>query len=202
METPQPSYRYQYGGKMVSTKIVDPTFMDIGQFSKVADIPIIFFSIVAVDVLVLFLSRYFPTFFGKNLNRWYDEFGLSAVLADVLIILIGFLIARYIWSSFFQEKYGWNFLYFVGLLVFVQLIHDLFFYFAIIKPIPKGHNDMIDVFKDYAEGGGRILLGDAGLMAASAALAAFAKGFKPEWQIAGAVFATYCLPYILYTQAK
>ena len=122
---------------MVSTKIADPTFMDIGQFSKVADIPVIFFSIVAVEVLLLFITRYFSTFIGKNMNRWYDEFGLSAVIADVLIILIGFIIARYIWSSFFQEKYGWNFLYFVGLLVFVQLIHDLFFYFAVIKPIPK-----------------------------------------------------------------
>lgn len=198
----QPAMRFQYGGKAVSEKLAEPFFKDIGKFSAVADIPILLFAILTVDVAVLFLSRY-TGYFGKALNRWYDEFGLSAVIADVFIILIGFLIARYIWTEFFQERYGWNFLYFMSLVVLVQLLHDLFFFLAVIKPLAPGHNDMIDVFKAYAdEAGGKILLGDAGLMLASGVLAAWAKGWPTEWTVSAGSLVTYALPYILYTGAK
>lgn len=201
MESTTPSYRYQYGGKMISTKIEEPTFKDIGQFSKIIDIPIILTSILAIDVFIIFISRY-TGYFGTSLNRWYDEFGLNAVIADVLIIFIGFLIARFVWSIYFQSKYGWNILYFLGLLIFVQALHDLFFYLAIIKPLPAGHNEMMDVMKTYAvEEGGYIIVGDSFIMIGSALLASFAKVLPLEWQVVLSTIVLYCVPYILYTKS-
>jgi len=199
----EPSYRYQYGGKMVSTKIQDPTFQNIGLFSKITDLPILLGSILVIEVIVIFFSRYFPHILGKNINKWYDEFGINAVIADVLIVFIGFLIARFAWSSYFQEKYGWNILYFIGLVVFIQALHDLFFYNAIIKPLPKGHNEMIDVMKDYSEeASGKAVFSDSLIVIGSGLLASVAKGLPFEWQVAMSAIAAYIIPYILYTPAK
>ena len=78
---------------------------DISDYKNIADQPILFFAILTVDVVVLFLTRYFPQYLGKSLNNWYNKFGLSAVLADVLIILIGFVIARYIYTIYIKPNY-------------------------------------------------------------------------------------------------
>jgi hypothetical protein len=41
-----------------------------------------------VDVIALFLTRYFPEKVGgESLNDWYDNFGLEGVIADVLLSL-------------------------------------------------------------------------------------------------------------------
>ena len=65
-------------------------------------------AILFVDVFIIFLCRFFPKTFGKPINDWYDEFGLTAVLSDVMIIAIGIAIARYIYSVFFMESEGWS----------------------------------------------------------------------------------------------
>ena len=140
--------------------------------------------------------------FGKNLNIWYDNFGLSAVLADVLIIAIGFVIARHIYTTFFYPYIGWSPLHFVGLLVAIQVIHDILFYVLVIKPFPRGLNEMMDVFQDYSKAGGIIILGDAGLMTASALVAMWLKDLKPSTFAAFAIGTSYALPYSLYTFAK
>ena len=179
------------------------TVPDISAYSNVWDIPLLFFAILTVDVCVLFLTRYFPGFFGTPLNNWYTKFGLSAVLSDVLVILIGFLIARYIYTIWFKPTMGWNPAAFVGLLVLVQLIHDIFFYLGIILSLPKGHNEMIDVFKAYAESAGaKILAGDAGLMVASAAVAFAYKAIPVHAMAAVSIVVSYALTYILYTPPK
>lgn len=179
------------------------TVPDISAYSNVWDIPLLFFAILTVDVCVLFLTRYFPEFFGRPLNDWYTKFGLSAVLSDVLVILIGFLIARYIYTIWFKPTMGWNPAVFVGLLVVVQLIHDVLFYKGVIVPLPKGHNEMIDVFKAYAESAGaRILAGDAGLMIASAGFAFAYKAIPMHATAAISVVVSYALTYILYTPPK
>ena len=60
---------------------------DISNFREVSDLTYIFFGILTVDVIVLFLTRYYKIG-GQYLNEWYDKFDLLAVLADVMIILM------------------------------------------------------------------------------------------------------------------
>ncbi len=161
-------------------------------------LPTLLLAILTVDTVTLAIARYFPGFLGATLNEWYDRFGLSAVLADVFIIFIGFLLARYIYTRFqYRELPA-----FLGILVLVQLLHDLLFYAAVIEPLPTGHNAMIDVFQRYAKAGPIILVGDAVLMLASAfvALVYLRQPSHVVWS-AGALIA-YALPYLLYTQWK
>ena len=118
---------------------------NISNYTVESDLFYIFIGILTVDVVVLFLARYYKIG-GKYLNEWYDNFHILAVISDVFIIFIGFLIARYIYTKFFFDRFGWNAVYFILLLVAVQAIHDVLFYVGVIRNVPTGTNDMIDTF--------------------------------------------------------
>jgi len=167
--------------------------------NSVSDVVKLFFAVLSLDTSVLFLNRHIDVG-GKSLNKWYDKFGLAAVLSDVTIIVIGFLIANFVYPFIFSS---YSLVLFLGLVVVVQAIHDVLFYFFVIKPFPKGQNQMMDVFKEYAaENGGKIILGDAGLMLGSAAFMEIYKRLSPLNASALGVFTTYCLTYILYTKRQ
>lgn len=173
---------------------------DISVVSEVSDWWFILLGILIIDVIVILLARHFPAVLGRNLNIWYDRFGLEAVIADVLIIAVGFAIARYLYTKFFAPYMDWNPLYFIGLLLVVQLIHDILFYVGVILPIPRGLNEMMDVFKDYSKAGGKILAGDAAMMVGSAILAMLLKSSPPDVAVSVGLLTVYALPYTLYTK--
>ena len=164
---------------------------------------LILVSVTIIDLIILFLIRYFPDFWGKSINDWYNEFGLNAVIADVLSITLGFFIAQFLYSIFLQKTFGWNLTVFIGLLLIVQLIHDMFFYFGVIRPIPKGHNGMIDVFKAYAESGqSRILVADSAMMIGSALIASLLSQLPTSVSLFVGTLAVYAVPYILTTRNR
>ena len=179
---------------------MDIELPNISNYTVESDLFYIFFAILTVDVVVLFLARYFKIG-GKYLNEWYDNFHILAVLSDVMIILIGFIIARYIYTTFFFDKFGWNAVYFILLLVAVQAIHDILFYVGVIRTIPKGVNDMIDTFKSYAEDlGAQIIGGDALLMISSAVITMLYKLAPPHLTYSIISVIVYMLPYAIYTR--
>ncbi len=177
---------------------------DITDYANIGDWSYILLAILIVDLIVLFLARYLPDFLGRNLNVWYDRFGLSAVISDVFIIAIGFALARYAYKYFQPVQYdGFNLWLFLALLVGIQVLHDIFFYVAVILPIPKGHNRMMDVFKDYAaSGGGKIIAADAAMVVASAIFAMILKETPADIVTLIGLFSIYTLPYILETTNK
>ena len=174
----------------------------ISNFDNHSDYWYILPAILFIDLVVIIISRYFPTVFGSALNVWYNTFGISAVISDVFIIAIGFMIARWVYTRFLSKKFGMNETMFIGLLVIVQLIHDTLFYFGAILPTPRGANQMMDVFKDYAaENGGMILLADAGMMAGSAVVASILKNSSGGFYEVFNLVMIYILPYFLTQQA-
>lgn len=177
---------------------------DISNYRNVYDLLYIVIAVLAIEVIVLFAVRYLPEIFGQHLNRWYDLFGLNAVIADVMIIVVGFLMARYLYTLWVRRKFAngqWSPLKFTGTLVGVQLLHDLLFYFGVIQQIPRGHNVMMDVFKDYAlSGGAKILAGDAAMMIGSAGIAMLLKGQPLHIVASIGSLLVYAVPYILYTK--
>jgi len=173
---------------------------DISNYTVESDLFYIFCAILTVDVVVLFLARGFNVG-GKYLNEWYDNFHILAVIADVFVILIGFIIARYIYTRFFFDRFGWNAVYFILLLVFIQALHDALFYIGPIRSIPEGTNDMMDTFKRYAEDlGGKIIGGDALLMVSSAVIAMLYKKAPFHVTTSLTVLITYLLPFAIYTR--
>lgn len=177
---------------------------DITDYTDMGDWPLILLAILIIDLIVLFLTKYFPDALGRSLNVWYEQFGLNAVISDVFIIAIGFALARYAYKYFQPVNMdGFNLPLFMALLVGIQLIHDLIFYAFVILPIPKGHNRMMDVFKAYAQsGGGKILVADSAMMIGSAFLAMIFKEMPPHLVSFIGLFSIYTLPYILETTNK
>lgn len=173
----------------------------ISNFNDQSDYWYILPAILFIDLVVIVISRYFPNVFGKVLNVWYNTFGLNAVIADVFIIAIGFMIARWIYTRFLGKTFGMNPGIFMIVLVLVQLVHDVLFYFGIIVPTPRGANQMIDVFKDYAdENGGKILLADAGMMVGSGVVAMLLKNSSKGVYEVFTILTIYLLPYFLEHQ--
>lgn len=175
---------------------------DISNPTEVSDWWYILLSILIIDIIVIFCIRYAPDIFGKPINVWYDRFGLGAVISDVLIIAIGFFIARYAYLYLVPPEVGFNPWIFIGILVGVQIIHDILFYLGVILPIPRGHNRMIDIFKDYSKGGFKVIASDTAMMVGSALIAMFLKEADPEYYVGVSLLTFYTLPYILETKNK
>lgn len=168
------------------------------QWNSVNSWPLLLLAILVVDVVVMIISRHTQRF-GRVLNIWYDRFGLMAVMSDVFIIAIGFAIARWVYTTWFS---GTGLLWFLGILVTVQAIHDILFYLGVILPMPRGLNAMMDVFKEYSvENSWKIIVGDAGLMLASAGVFLGLERLSAPLQIAMGLLTAYALPYALTTRS-
>ena len=166
------------------------------------DILYLFVAALVVDLVVIIIIRTFPRKSGKQIQIWYDRFGLSAVLADVTILVIVFMIARYVYSLFAAGGYSIG-VYFILLAVLIQVIHDILFYLFVILPVKRGQNALMDVYKDYAEENGAwIILADSGMIIGTGIGAMLLKSLATNgrgdvvWFIA--ICSLYILPYLLY----
>jgi len=148
-------------------------------------------AVLTVDFVTIVLSKFFNL--GKSLDEWYKRFGIVAVLSDCLIILIGIQLAILL-----DPKAG----FFVILLmaVCIQVVHDILFYLLIIQPIPQGHNEIIDLFKKYAnENSWKIIVADSLMVISTVSLAQFLK-FVPVHNVTFlGLLSLYALTYIIYT---
>lgn len=169
-------------------------FTDISNASNLSNYVPIFAAAILVDMLVSTISCvYFNT---KNLKIWYKKYNLGAVLADVFIIVIGVLIARYLYPLLFSE---WSLWKFILLALAVQIIHDLLFY-ALFSTIPRGASGIIDVFKDYAnEYGGLAILADSILITGTILLASGLASLDIGSNLFILVCAVYLIPYFVYS---
>lgn len=174
---------------------------DISEYEEVSDWFYIITGVLVTELVVIFLIRFFPEIFGKYANVWYNRFKLSAVIADVLIIVLGIGIARYAYTEFVYPKYDWNPLYFTITTVLIQISHDILFYLGVIQQVPKGQNAMIDVMKEYAGTSGKwAILSDSAMMVSSVGLAMIFKGMESHLTTFIGLLAVYAIPYILETR--
>jgi uncharacterized protein YacL len=119
---------------------------NLSNFNHLDDyLPIVVAALI-VDMFIL-LRMVFGYINIKSLNNWYNRFGFLAVIADVLSIVIGIIISRFLYPFIFKE---YSLFYFLILICIVQITHDLSFAFF-FNTIPRGNSDIIDVFKDYAK---------------------------------------------------
>lgn len=168
---------------------------NITSYKNVGDWTYIFVAVLIVEFIVIFMSKY--SFNYSSLNTWYKNFGILAIGSDVLIILIVIALTRYIYTYMKLN----NPLYFMLILVAFQLFHDIVFYLTVIKPIPKGHNSMIDVFKNYSEEvGARILVADALMMIFSILIASLLKSNSAHLTLFIGLVTAYAICYIVYTR--
>ena len=167
---------------------------NIADFNNINDYLPLFNAVLITDLFVILLLNT-SVFKSRVLVEWYSQYNLSAVIADVLIILIGLIITRalyyYVFDSFSIVK-------FIILAVIVQITHDILFY-VFFTNIPRGINKMLDTFKDYAnEVSYKAILADSGMMIMSSLIASYLVNKNINTNIIVLISFLYLLPYLLY----
>ena len=174
------------------------TWEDISDYHDISDWGFLLVAAVLIEIFVVAITRFFPAFAGKYLNLWYSRFKLTAVLMDVTSVMIGFGIARYIYTEYVYPKNDWNPWYFTGLAIVVQVVHDVLFYMGVIRQVPEGQNGVVDLFKKYADAGGwRVVAGDSAIMAGTSIGSMLLKAFPIHGVIFLGLAGAYALPYFM-----
>jgi len=168
-------------------------FKDISDFVNINDYLPILNGCVNADLIIIFLL-YHGIFKSKLLGQWYKKYQLSAVIADVLILVIGIILARFFYKYFFSSFSIWKF---TGLAVIIQIIHDFLFYWF-FKLVPTGYNAMLDFFKDYArEVGVGAILGDSFMMILACLLSSHFATYSLNINIISLIISLYFIPYMI-----
>jgi uncharacterized protein YacL len=168
-------------------------FSDISRYENISDYLPILNAVLLVDLagIQMLISGIIQS---KKLAKWYKTFRLEAVAADVLIIVIGIVIARFLYSYLFK---GFSLFYFVILVVGIQIIHDFGFY-VFFKMFPSGKNQMIDLFQEYAkEVGINAVIFDSGMIGLASILASWLASFSTNTNIVLLIFVLYLFPYYI-----
>ncbi len=169
-------------------------FTNISNFSNTKDYLPLLNGVLITDLFVI-LCLNMKYINSVVLKKWYGDYNLSAVIADVLIILIGLIIVRAIYYYIFDT---FSIVNFVILAVIVQVIHDVLFY-LFFKNVPRGMNRMLDTFKDYAnEMSYKAILADSGMMILASLIASYLAGKSLNINIITLILFLYLLPYFLY----
>jgi len=169
-------------------------FKNIANFNNINDYLPLLNAVLITDLFVIWLLN---TKIIKSvvLQKWYIQYKLSAVIADVLIILIALIITRSIYYYIFD---AFSILKFTILAVVVQIVHDILFY-LFFRNVPRGVNKMIDTFKDYAnEVSYKAILSDSGMMIMSCIIASYLANTNANINIIILILFLYLLQYLLY----
>jgi hypothetical protein len=171
---------------------------NLGDYKDLGDLVYITSAaVVALDATVA-LNK-FGSIGGVSLNTYFDTFGLEGMLANVMLVVLLFQVARVGYTTIYASGGRvWSPLVFVAFVLVAQLLHDILFYFGAINTLPTGVNTMIDALKGYAkENGGRALGGHITFMILVATLAMLYKEFSPILLGTIVIIALYLLPYLI-----
>ena len=94
-----------------------------------------------IETFILFLFRFTKSpFTGIAINNWYNNLGWTAIILDVVSLLIGFYLAKFLyeyltvqWIHYLSKKY--EFLKYLGLVLLgIQILHDfMILFFCYLK---------------------------------------------------------------------
>ena len=168
-------------------------FIDISNFNNVNHYLPILNGCINADLIIIFLLNH-GILKSRLLNLWYKKYQLSAVIADVLILVIGIILTRFFYKYFFSS---FSIFKFIGLAVIIQIIHDILFYYF-FKSMPTGYNAMFDFFKEYAKVvKGLAILGDSFMIIISCLLSSYFATFSLNINLILLISSVYLFPYVI-----
>ncbi len=172
---------------------------DLSNFNKISDYLFILNGAYFSDLWIMFFIFYIKDKYGSlNILRdWYKKYQLGAVLADVTILIIGFILTRFIITIL---KIKSNIFIFIGLFLVLQIIHDVLFYLFFMN-LPKKTNAMIDFFKLYAkEASYKAIIGDSIMVVVAYVAALLFSKLSVNLNIILLTVMLYITPFFLNTK--
>ena len=150
---------------------------------------------VWVDLAIIFITFSGVLFTRKTLINWYKKYRLSAIIADIFIIVLVLILLRYILNILNIKV---SLFTFVLLGLGLQILHDILFY-LLFKNIKRGSNHMFDFFKNYArELKTDAILGDSILVIWAIILASLLNTRSFKFNLVSLFIGIYLIPYIIY----
>ena len=169
-------------------------FTDISHFERLSDYLPILNAAILTDIGGIFLLLH-KKIESKYLREWYKKYQLSAVIMDVLILVIGAVLARLIYPFVFSS--GFSLLGLAILAVVIQVTHDILFAVGFNR-IPRGKSEIVDLFQDYGkEIGGWILVADAVMMISTIIVGSLFASLSLHTNILLLIGLVYLMPYLL-----
>jgi hypothetical protein len=170
--------------------------MDISDFTKTHDYLPLLNGALMTDLIIICIVLGGRHLQSHALRQWYNRYHLGAVIADVLIIVIGIIIARYLYPRIFKSYSLWRF---IGLAVAVQVVHDLIFY-QVTTSIPRGRSGIMDVFYDYGrEVSYKAVIADSAMMVTTCLLFALFADQSLNTNIILFIGLVYLTPYLIFS---
>jgi hypothetical protein len=168
-------------------------FQDVSDYHNIND----WFAIIPAVLIVECICLYIYPNYSPILKKWYTLFTLQAGLQDVLIIIIGFGIVRYIYTYLLNPRFGFNIILFTTLFLICQIIHDLSYALFIIL-LPGGKYKMIDYMKEYISvAKWNAVIGDATMIIGSSIFASLLKNLSNHYNILFSFIGLYNMIYLV-----
>ena len=160
-----------------------------------------------IEVFMLYLFRFTDSpFTGSAINNWYSDKKWSAVILDILSVLIGFYLSKFLYEylikiNIISKEYP--IIKFLVIVLFIQIFHDFSFYFITIKNAKKGKNAIIDELIDYAKSvGPGAIIGDSFMyLLATPALGLIYKSSE-DTNTFISITSLYLIGYFIYQNPK
>tara|TARA_B110001469_G_C9453664_1_gene229018 strand:- start:67 stop:603 length:537 start_codon:yes stop_codon:yes gene_type:complete len=136
------------------------------------------------------------------INNWYTNLRWTAVILDIISVLIGFYIAKFIYeylvtTKLIDDKH--ELLKFLGIVVCVQIIHDFSFYFLVIKDSKMGSSLVMDEFIRYSKSVGiNAVIGDSIMYLLATPLVFYFVNVKSDVNVFSSLVSLYLIGYFIY----
>ena len=171
-------------------------FNDISKFNNTSDYLPILVAVLWVETFTIFFAFTLNKKYRSSvLESWYKTYRLSAVMTDVIIVILGIIITRFLYPFIFTSFSIWKF---IGVALTVQITHDLLFY-QFFTAVPTGWNMMLDTFKSYGkEVGISAILGDSLIIIFSCLIASNLATYSVNTNIINLLTTLYFIPYLIY----
>jgi len=172
---------------------------DISNVNNDIDLIYILTSVLTIDMILILLSRD-TKLLGNTMNQWYNKLSMTAVMLDVLVIMLSYITTRYTFKTF-DIPYSPEL--FIIVLITIQVTRDALIYKFIMLPYPNGSNKIVDLYKDYAsENNFKAIAVDSATMLTSALLAMYLKNREFNETTTLLICVLYTIPYFLYQKVK
>ena len=111
-----------------------------------------FIAILAATIFfegaLLSIYRLFPDYWQPLINEVYNQYNLTAIIIDILVILIAVSVTQQAYTYLIGND-KWNIMYFIAIIIVYQILRLISFYIVMHTIFKKGANGLLDFQVDY-----------------------------------------------------